>query len=880
MGEVFRARDPRLGRDVAIKALPAEFSSDPERLGRFEREARLLASLSHPNIAGIHGLEEVDGARYLVLEIVEGETLADRLARGPLPLDEAIEVGRQIAAGLEAAHENGIVHRDLKPGNVMLTPSGAAKVLDFGLAKAGAPAGSAPDLNLSASPTLTRAATQAGVILGTAAYMSPEQARGRAVDKRTDIWSFGCVLYECLTGRPAFEGETVSDLIAHILKTEPDQGALPAGTPPHVRRLVSRCLRKDARERLRDIGEARIALAAGTEAEGPVAAARTAGGARGGRGLPWWATAAAVLVVGVVAVIATLRFGRTTGPHPVRKFDLIAQDMVVDWPIAPRLSPDGSRLAYVAQNQIWVRDLVELVPRPVAALADAGPIAWSSDSREIVYSDGGKLLKVAAQGGQPIAICKIPGTGKIIGAAWSSRGTIAFSVWRDRMYRVDAGGGNPSILIDLDPATQIDFHAPSWLPDGGLLYVTHWKAEDDVAGTSKPGITIFDGEKQIPVPGGPGYDDAAPELTDSGQLLYLKAGAAPGIWAVSFDLKERRPIGAPVLVAPDAVTLSAAADGSLLYVEGARTSALRELVWLDRRGQKIEAIGAPHAQLNHPRLSPDGKRVAFGASDGGNDDVWVLDLATGHETRITFDPQAEVAPEWLGSSTRLAYLVEPGDMQAAVQAINADGSGAQRPFAPMAPAGPPLVNVSLAPDGKSAIRVIDQRGHEGLQIGSVLADGTLGPLKPVFSQGPEPNIGDARISPGGELLAYQTNDPGQVDVFLTRFPSGEGQWQVGTGGGFKPRWARDSRELFLIAGSGPTRREMAVAAVDPSRDPPLGAVTRLFDLRGDDDGYDYDVAPDGRRLLFTRASGGGEGAARHLVLVQHWQSEIDATSRP
>ncbi|MBE0565595.1 MAG: serine/threonine-protein kinase [Krumholzibacteria bacterium] len=863
MGEVYRARDTRLGRDVAIKALPPELSRDPERLVRFEREARLLASLSHPNIAGIHGLETADGTPYLALEFVEGETLAARLARGPLPLDEAIDVAGQIAAGVEAAHESGVIHRDLKPVNVMLTPAGQVKVLDFGLAKAAATGRAESDPDLSTSPTMTYAATQAGMILGTAAYMSPEQARGKAVDKRTDVWAFGCVLYECLTGRRAFAGETVSDLIAGILKTEPAWDLLPAATPARVRALLRRCFCKDPRERLRDIGEARIALGATAETEAPAVPAPRPAAVR------WRVMAVVTLAVAFLAVLAALRFGPTAGPGPLRKFDLVAGDMVVDWPIAPVLSPDGSRFAYASENRIWVRDLDRLTPRAVAEVAAASPVNWSPDSRTVVYADKRKLWQVPAEGGQPTAICEIPGTGDIIGAAWSAAGTIAFSVWRDRLYEVAAGGGVPKVLVDLDPVTQIDFHGPSWLPNGELMYVTHWQSNSDSTGQKVPGLTFFDGRRQILVPGDFGSGQDAPILTPSGHLLYLLGGATPGIWAVPFDLKGHRATGTPVLVGPAAVTLSASADGSLLYSEGAELDLPRELVWVDRAGVAIEAVGRPHAQLYRPSLSPDGRRVAFTAADGGNVDVWVLDLETEVETRLTFGPLDEFSPEWLPSSSRLAYVERDG-MQARILAINADGSGGQRELVPTAFSSE-FSNVAMAPDGRSALRVIDQRGHGSLRVGPVLPDGSLGPLEPLLKQVPEPNVRAATISPDGRLVAYTTNDPGQVDVFLTRFPSGEGQWQVGTQGGVRARWAPDGRELLFIAGSGPTKRSMVSARVDPAQDPPLGPITPLFDAR---DFRSFDVAPDGQRILTTRPVGGGDGPARHLVLVQNWQSGL------
>ncbi len=871
MGEVYRARDPRLGRDVAIKALPAAFAQDPERLARFEREARLLASLSHPNVAGIHGLEEVEGGRYLVLELVEGETLAARLARGPLPLDEALEVAKQIAAGVEAAHESGVVHRDLKPGNVMLTPSGAVKVLDFGLAKAGAAERTASGTDLAASPTVTHAATQAGVILGTAAYMSPEQARGRTVDKRSDVWAFGCVLYECLTGHQAYEGETVSDLIAKILRAEPDWSALPPDMPPRVRELLARCLHKDARERLRDIGEARIVLASPFEERTAAAPASRPGG------LSWWAVAALALALVTLTVSAALRFGSSTAPAPLRKLDLSAGDIVVSWAEGPVLSPDGSRIAYLSRNRIWVRDLDRLAPRAVADVLSRTPIGWSPDSGSLAFVDGKKLWKVPVEGGRPIAICEIPGAGNIIGVTWSRSGTIAFSAWRGGMYRVPAGGGTAELLIDIDPATTIDFHSPSWLANGDLLYTTHWKSARDGKGQPLPHLSVFDGKRQIPVAGSFGGDDESPIVTSTGQLLFLRRGANSGIWSIPIDLERRRAEGTEVLVAPDAVWMSASEDGSLLYVEGSSSDAARELVWADRSGKVLEAVGPAHPGLADPALSPDGRRIAFSATDGNNQDVWVRDLSRGTETRITFGEQRESLPVWLASASRLAYVEQKG-MEGRIVAANADGSGAQSEFAPAAGLGGSGGDLSVAADGTWAARIVDDRGQGRLRVAQVLPDGTLGPLRPVLKTQPEPDINDASVSPDGRLLAYVTNNPGQVDLFLTRFPSGEGKWQVGTEGGRAPRWARDGKELLFISGSGPTRRSMVSVNVDSSQEPPLGAMTRLFEL-GDgldlSDARRFDVTADGSKFLFVRPAGGAADTLRRMVLVQNWRIEFE-----
>jgi len=868
MGEVYRARDARLSRDVAVKALPPGFAQDPERLARFEREARLLASLSHPNVAGIHGVEDVDGVPYLVLEFVEGETLAARLERGPMPIDDAIEVAALIAAGVEAAHESGVIHRDLKPGNVMLTPSGAVKVLDFGLAKSGGAERGSSAPSLTVSPTMTHAATQAGMILGTAAYMSPEQARGKSVDKRSDIWSFGCVLYECLAGRQAFEGETVSDLIARILQSEPDWSALPAGIPPRVRRLLARCLRKDVRERLRDIGEARIVLSAPAEPESR--APRSSRSA----GVPWWVVAIGAIAVAAIAVFATLRFGHPVRPGPLRKFDLTAKGMVVSWLVTPRLSPDGARFAYASNNKIWVRELASLAPHAIADIADPGAITWSPDSRELAFGDNRKLWRVSADGGRPTAICEIPGTGHFVGSAWSPSGKIAFAVWRENLYEVAAAGGSPTVLVRVEPATQVDFHNPAWLPNGELLYITHWKDAEDSSGERHHGFTIFDGKTQIAVDGDMGSQDDNPVMTPEGRLLYLRKGATPGVWSQPFDLAKHRTTGDAALVAPDAVSLSVSSDGTLLYVEGSSLGLPKELTWIDRAGKTTGAVGRAHMNLGSPRLSPDGRRVAFSAGDDGNDDVWSLDLASGAETRLTFDASSESAPAWIGSLSRLAF-VQRANLRGQIQSINADGSGATRAFAPKENLVSSAGAITISPDGKFALRVIDLRGHGSLQVGPILPDGVLGPLKPALPQDPEPNVNEGKISPDGRLLAYQTLDPGQSDVFLTRFPAGEGRWQIGAEGGSMPRWAQSGRELLYIAGRGSSSRTMVSVTVDPSRDPPLGAFTRLFEIPEGLADEQFDVTPDGQRFLFVRPAGGVDATAQHLVLVQNWSAELE-----
>jgi len=871
MGEVYRARDTRLARDVAIKALPEAFARDPERLARFEREAKLLASLNHPNVAGIYGLEVAEDHRYLVLELVEGESLAERLSRGLLPVDEAIDVCRQVAAGVEAAHEAGVVHRDLKPGNVMLRPDGTVKVLDFGLAKGGAAGGTASsDPSLAASPTVTYATTTAGMILGTAAYMSPEQARGRAVDKRSDVWSFGCVLYECLTAHQAFHGETVSDLIASILKTEVDLRALPAAAPLRLRELLARCLCKEPRDRLRDIGEARVALASIRVGEDALLTAATA---PGGRRVPLWAAVSAAFALVALAVVMTLQAGAKRAPAAMRTLDLVADGIEMDWFFTPQLSPDGRWIAYVARNRVWLRDLELLDARAVADVEGITSLCWSQDSGTLVFGSRKKLWRVPTDTSTPMLICDVPGTGDVIGATCSHAGVVAFSVWRGGIYQVPLTGGAPKVLFANDPAAVIDFHDPFWLSNGDLLYVVHWKDRADSTGQRRPILAVFDGTKQLIVPGGFSVGSGMPRVTATGKLLYVRHDANPGIWVVSYDVERRRVSGEPRLVAAGAASISVSQRGSLLYMEGGDQEDFHQMVWTDRSGKVVEEIGTPHPGLWDPTLSPDGQRVAFSATKGGNEDIWVRDLVRGIDTRITFAEARETFPQWINSS-RLTY-VELAENQSRILAVNADGSGGQSVVAPAL--GTWRQDAHFAPGGESAVRVVYEDGHKRLRIATVLPDGTLGPPSPLLRFQPEPEIDNARVSPDGRLLAYATDDPGQPDIFVTRYPSGEGHWQVSNEGGRQPRWAKGSRELFLIAGSGPSRRSMVAVAIDASQDPPVGTMTRLFEIepawlrQGE---MPYDISADGTRFLMVRENSGTVGRPKRMVLVQNWETGL------
>ncbi len=877
MGEVYRARDAKLNRDVAIKVLPEAVAGDSERLARFQREAQVLAALNHPHIAAIYGLEKSGEVEALVLELIEGETLAERIGAGPIPLDDALAIARQIADALEAAHEKGIVHRDLKPANVKVTPEGKVKVLDFGLAKTLTGDRSAPDV--THSPTLTAAATQAGVVIGTAAYMSPEQARGKSVDKRADIWAFGAVLYEMLAGRKAFEGETISDVLAAVLTREPEWSALPAATPAGLRDLLRRCLDRDPRSRLRDIGEARVLL------DRPLTTDYDAAPPAHRNRMVWLLVLGAAALASLLTAVAFRLFAPASRPSPVlRKFDLVAPDLNLDWAVGPMLSPDGSRVAYCAGNRVWVRDLDQLATRPVAEISAPQPLGWSPDSDALVFGDRKKLWRVPVRGGASVAIAEVPGTGNVVGVAWARSGQIAFAVWRGDMYQVPAAGGAPSLLVKAHPERVVDFHYPSWLPNGNLLYLIHWKDASSRDGRTMDYLAVYDGAKQIPLSIDVGGGDAWPTLGPAGILLYLRQGANAGLWAAPFDWKGRRAAGEAFLVAQSAVSFSASAEGSLLYVEQSGAEAVNELVWVDRAGKPVGVGGESRAGLSQAALSPDGRRIAYVAGPSRNGDIWVRDLDRGTDTRLTFGNEDELQPAWL-SPVRVAYVEmnsTSGVVVGRILAVSADGSGGPQVVVPEIPMGVAEHALTLAGEVKSVLLIVDERGHGRLRVAELRPDGSLGALRSVLRIEPEPAVGAARVSPDGRLLAYVTENPGgQPEMFLTRFPSGEGRWQVSPQVARNPRWARDGSELFFLVGA--ERRTLASVKVNAAMDPPL--VSNPVDLFVFDvfsgplssylGGGDFDVAGDGQRFLVVRP-GSGAGAKR-MVLVQNWLSEFRKT---
>jgi Tol biopolymer transport system component len=873
MGEVHRARDSRLGRDVAIKALPAEFSQDPERLARFEREARLLASLSHPNIAGIHGLEEVAGARYLVLEFIEGETLAARLSRGALPLDEAIEVAKQIAAGVEVAHESGVVHRDLKPGNLMLTPSGAVKVLDFGLAKSGATDRTGSDANLSVSPTMTYAATQAGVILGTAAYMSPEQARGRVVDRRTDIWSFGCVLYECLTGRQAFAGETVSDLLARILEREPDWSALPATTPPRLRELLQRCLRKDARERLRDIGEARIAL--DEMSKGVTTAEGERAGVKPARRSPVAFQIGLALLAAIIAVLATRLVSRPPAPLAVALSVMLPSGERLEGGLENNvlaIAPDGRSLVYAAQGKdaqrLFLRRLdgPEIVEMP--GTSDARNPFFSPDGEWVGFFSGRHLLKASVRGGTPVEVTEVAADR---GGTWLGDGSIVYSpTFAAPLYRIGANGGERRQITTLDSTRSERTHRwPCALPGGEWVVFT-------VGVINSPGgyddanieaVSMRNGERRVLAHG------ACARYAPGKQLIFARSGS---LYAMPID--PGNPHGGatavPVLDGVLGASTSGAAffdiarDGTLAVVPGREGRKESRLAWVDRDGNRTLLPGEPrkYSQLD---LSPDGTRVlAQIGAGGGNDDVFLVDLARGSANQITFGGHSGSA-KWLPDGRHIAWSrnTDAGGSEIVMRSLSGDDSARVLTRSSL-----PLGISDVLKDGSALL--FSEYGSVQSDVMEVPTNGS-GAVRPIVL---EPlSQASGVLSPDGRWVAYVSDETGMREVCVRPVGRTGGRVQISPNGGTTPMWAHDGRELYYRSGGG-----LVVATVTVRGETALvDSTRRLFDLPlvgGDSSVRDFAMHPSGEKFL-VRVAAGETNEMREVAVRLNWAASLGSKTR-
>jgi eukaryotic-like serine/threonine-protein kinase len=873
MGEVYRATDTTLGRDVALKVLLPEVTGDTERLARFRREAQLLASLNHPHIAAIHGLEEAGGQPFLVLELVEGETLQERLARGRIPLDDALPIARQIAEALEEAHEHGIVHRDLKPANVKLTPEGQVKVLDFGLAKA---FGGDPEANsgdASRSPTLTREGTEAGVILGSAAYMSPEQARGRRVDKRADIWGFGAVLFEMLTGRRLFQGETVTDTLAAVLKTDPDWSRLPAGTPGRVRELLRRCLERDPRQRLRDIGDARLELElarASPQADEVTAASRP------GRAT-LLVTGALCLAAGAAIVwgVGLARDGAPKG-RPVTRFSVaLAGDASLYLPNAQgtalAISRDGRQMVYVAaptgRRRLQLRRLDDLAVRAIPETEGACNPFFSPDGEWIAFFTGeGMLKKVALAGGRPVVLARgLPNAIWMLGS-WSDDGRIVFDGSGEGLRVVSAAGGAVTALSSPSSEGHWD---PQVLPGSNIvLYqaqiVSRLRIEAISLGGKKLGTILENASR--------------PRYLASGDLLFMRDG---GVMVAPFD-KDRLEITGPAVSVPLDVAvdsplpsapvpqLAASLEGTLVYVpfpaESLRSSAL---VWVDRQGVVEEAGSLPFA---HPffSLSPDGRRLAVTGRERGKARIDLFDVPRRAATRlIELDVDWPTGPVFSRDGRRL-FLGRSDTEHGELLSLALDGSTEAEVILTV----PALIltTTSVSPDGRFvAFYVFDKTSGEDVWVADLMAE--EGQRARPFLVTPDADYG-ATFSPDGRLLAYVSRESGEDNVYVRRFPEGDAKTRVSTDAGLDPQWSRDGTELFY---QSPDGRRLLAVPVREDRGLSFGAPRVLFEgpyLVGTDGGSTYAVSPDARHFLMTRQPNLAPLRSSELIVVQNWFEDV------
>jgi serine/threonine-protein kinase len=869
MGEVYRSRDTKLNRDVALKILPDSFTHDPERVARFQREAQMLAALNHPHIAQIHGLDEANGTQFLVLELVDGVSLDTLIARGPIPVDDALAIANQIAEALEAAHEKGIIHRDLKPANIALTDDAQVKVLDFGLAKA-TDVASGTSAEFANSPTITSPAmmTNIGVILGTAAYMSPEQAKGRPADKRSDVWAFGCVLFEMLTGRRPFDGDDVSSTLASVLKTDPDWHVLPPTTPAGLRRLLSRCLKKDPKNRLQAIGDARVEigeLLSGVMEPGSTPIV-TAGPLWRRVAIPATALLVGSLATGVVvwyaarSMVARPRVSRLqiTSPSTAGITNGLGRDVA--------LTPDGSRLVYVGANgaTLFVRPLDQLEETTLVSGGAPGEPFVSPDGQWVGFFEGARTLKkVAITGGPAIEVTRLNSPG--IGATWAGDGTIIVGDFAGGLKRVSADG-TVAVITHPDRTRGEAGHAwPELLPGGQVVLCTVTATSGGLDAASIAAVDLRSGRLTILQRGG-----SHAQYSPSGHLVYAAAGA---LRAVRFDLTRLIVVGpsSPVVsqvrtTAWNDVEAGLAPDGTLVYVAGgAQSSLARTLVWVDRQGRDTP-IGAPPRSYVFPRVSPDGTRVAVEVhADHTNICLWDLTRAT--LTPVTSE-LADVTPLWISRSSVVFSSNRAGIFNLFRQA--ADGTG---PVDRLTES--PIVQLAsgVSPDGASVV-LTERSPTTGDNVMMLPLDGS-GRVLPLV-QGPN-NERNGIVSPNGRWLAYEANDSGQFEIYVVPFPAVKTRrWQVSTSGGTQPLWAPGSQELFYFA---PDNALMRVALSDgPAWT--AGAPTKMLE------GHyvvstlglfqrNYDISADGQRFLMIKAAGGeATGAPPQLVIVQHFDEEL------
>ena len=861
MGEVYQAHDTKLGREVAIKVLPEAFAHDPDRLSRFQREAKMLASLNHPNIATIHGLEQSGDTRYLVMELVSGETLAERVKGGPLGIEEALKIAVQIAEALEAAHEKSIIHRDLKPANVKVTREERVKVLDFGLAKAFVGDGGQ---DFSNSATLTAMGTEEGRVLGTPAYMSPEQARGKSVDKRTDIWAFGCVLYELLTGRRAFQGETTTEILAAVLRGEPDWQALPETTPVSIRALLRRCLQREMNKRARDAGDARIeieeALAAPVNAELTTAAPTKGFHAHGRRAL---ILSAGTLLLGLAIAGVAVWNLKPSPPRPVSHVTItLPPDQQLAFQAAGldlALSPDGTHLAYAVRKgdttQLYLRAMDSPESRPMPGTEGANNPFFSPDGQWLGFFAGGKLMKISVSGVAPQALCDASISA---GASWGSHGTIVFGNFPEGpLQQVSDAGGAPHPLTHLEKG-ETSHRWPEFLPDGKAVLFAAATNSENWNNAQIAVQSVQTGERRNLVQGG-----MYPHYAPTGHLVYAQGGA---LMAVRFDPQRLTTTGAAVPVVDDVLQFTGNGDaqysfsetGSLVYVLGNVQVVPSRLVWVNRSGGE-QPLSAPPRAYILPKLSPDDRRVAVVVAEQ-EPQIWLYDLPRETLSRFTFEGDANNGPVWTPDGKRITFNSNKEGPKNIFWQL-ADGSGGLERLTTSK-----YIHVpgSWSPDGQ-LLAFAEVNTTTGFDIWVL----RLGDRKAqLFLQTPF-NEQAPQFSPDGRWLAYYSNESGRSEVYVQAYPGPGGKWQISTEGGKEPLWNRKGRELFYRSGS-------KMMAVEITTQPTFSASTpkMLFEAlyqSANQSSPNYDVSSDGQRFLMLKPI---EQAAQ-INVVLNWFEELN-----
>ena len=882
MGQVWQATDTQLNRQVALKILPDAFAADPDRLARFKREAQILASLNHPNIAAIYGIEETEGTRALVLELFEGPTLADRISKGPIALDEALPIAKQIAEALEAAHETGVIHRDLKPANIKVREDGTVKVLDFGLAKAFQP--DAGDASASMSPTisLTAAATQMGMVIGTAAYMAPEQAKGLTVDKRADIWAYGAVLFEMLTGRKLFDAGDVSEMLASVLVKDPDISSIGSHVPAHIRSVVRQCLVKDPKERLRDIGDVRLAMkgtfetTVSTQTEPAVVPT-----------LPVWQQPVPLVVAGLlVAVVSSLAVWTLMRSDIVQadlmRFVLVPPESAPFGPVGNRpdltISPDGTQIVYVGPApggggpQLNLRPVDQLVGAPLRG-GEGGHGPFVSPNGEWVgfvqFVSRTTLQKVSIFGGPPVAVTESPSN--IFGASWGTDDQIIFGTLDGGLFRVPGGGGEPEALTTPDAEQGETSHSwPFIIPDrNAVLFVIGSGQFNQTLNTGQLAVLDLNTEEVTRL----GLAGVSPHYVSTGHLVH--AAEDGSVRAVPFDARSLEVTGNPVpLVEGVMVKATGAADFSisdnkrLVYVAGTAAGTLRTLVWVDRDGREEPLTDLAAADYRSVDVSPDGSALALEIADGQGSDIWTYELGRGTLNPLTTDPAVDQNPLWTPDGRQVVFESGRDAGSWGLYRRNADGTGAAEPLITDDEAQALVAN-TWSQEGDRLVVMRRISNQNDLMLLSMEDEPALELL--LESEFQETR---AAVSPDGDWIAYESRRSGGDEIYVERFPDFGDRQTISTDGGQQPRWSPDGRALFYL---GPQANRLMVVAVTTETGLSVGTPETVIEGQFFDflSRSAYDVAPDDRLVLIRRGADTSENEATpQITVVLNWHEEL------